>query len=40
MKLIDLLVREIRTSANYYSNVQVAPSVTLWIDKQRQGLNK
>lgn len=37
MKLIDLLVREIRDSATYNSNVQVAPSVILWIDKQRQG---
>ena len=37
MKLIDLLAKEIRASANYNSNVQVPPSVILWIDKQRQG---
>lgn len=37
MKLIDLLAKEVRASANYNSNVQVAPSVILWIDKQRQG---
>ena len=37
MKLIDLLAKEIRASANYNSNVQVIPSVILWIDKQRQG---
>jgi len=35
MKLIDLLAKEVRASANYNSNVQVAPSVILWIDKQR-----
>lgn len=38
MKLIDLLTKEIRTSANYNSNVQVVPSMFLWIDKQRQGV--
>ncbi len=38
MKIIDLLAREVRASANYNSNVQVAPSVILWIDKQRQGI--
>lgn len=36
MKIIDLLVDEVRASANYNSNVQVAPSVILWTDKQRQ----
>lgn len=36
MKLIDLLVREARSSANYNSNVQQAPCVILWPDKQRQ----
>lgn len=36
MKIIDLLVEEIRASADYNSNVQVAPSVVLWTDKQRQ----
>ena len=34
MKIIDLLAKEVRSSANYNSNVQVAPSVILWIDKQ------
>lgn len=37
MKLIDLLVKELRASVNYNSNVRVAPSMILWIDKQRQG---
>ncbi len=37
MKIIDLLAKEIRASANYKSNVQVAPSVIFWIDKQWQG---
>ena len=36
MKLIDLLATEIRASAVYNSNVQVAPSVILWTDKLRQ----
>lgn len=36
MKIIDLLVDEVRASADYNSNVQVAPSVILWTDKQRQ----
>lgn len=36
MKLIDLLRREVRSSAAYNSNVQVAPNVILWTDKQRQ----
>lgn len=36
MKLIDLLAKEVRASADYNSNVQVAPSVILWTDKQRQ----
>lgn len=36
MKLIDLLAAEIRGSAAYNSNVQVAPSVILWTDKLRQ----
>lgn len=36
MKLIELLVNEIRASAQYNSNVQVAPSIILWTDKQRQ----
>lgn len=36
MKLIDLLASEVRASADYNSNVQVAPSVILWTDKQRQ----
>ena len=35
MKLIDLLAKEIRASANYNSNVPVATSVILWIDKQQ-----
>ena len=33
MKLIDLLAAEIRGSAAYNTNVQVAPSVILWTDK-------
>ncbi|QWZ55586.1 MULTISPECIES: BREX-1 system phosphatase PglZ type B [Gammaproteobacteria] len=36
MKLIDLLADEVRASAAYNSNIQVAPSVILWTDKQRQ----
>lgn len=36
MKLIDLLTKEVRASAAYNSNVQEAPSVILWTDKQRQ----
>tara|TARA_R110001592_G_scaffold13740_2_gene62794 strand:- start:8619 stop:10937 length:2319 start_codon:yes stop_codon:yes gene_type:complete len=36
MKLIDLLANEVRASAAYNSNVQVAPSVILWTDKLRQ----
>jgi len=36
MKLIDLLAKEVRASAAYNSNVQEAPSVILWTDKQRQ----
>lgn len=36
MKLIDLLANEVRASVDYNSNVQVAPSVILWTDKQRQ----
>tara|TARA_R110002124_G_scaffold82995_1_gene217592 strand:+ start:20405 stop:21061 length:657 start_codon:yes stop_codon:yes gene_type:complete len=36
MKLIDLLAQEVRASAAYNSNVQEAPSVILWTDKQRQ----
>lgn len=36
MKLIDLLANEIRASAAYNSNVQVAPNVILWTDKLRQ----
>ena len=36
MKLIDLLAEEIRASAAYNSNVQVAPNVILWTDKLRQ----
>lgn len=36
MKLIDLLTEEVRSSAHYNSNVQVAPSVILWTDKLRQ----
>jgi hypothetical protein len=36
MKLIDLLATEIRASAAYNSNVQVAPRVILWTDKLRQ----
>lgn len=36
MKIIDLLTDEVRASAAYNSNVQVAPSVILWTDKQRQ----
>ena len=36
MKLIDLLATEIRNSAAYNSNVQVAPSVILWTDTLRQ----
>jgi len=37
MKLIDLLAKEVRASANYNSNVQVAPSVIPRIDRQQQG---
>lgn len=37
MKIIDLLAKELRDSATYNSNVQVPPSVILWIDKRRQG---
>lgn len=36
MKLIDLLTEEVRSSAHFNSNVQVAPSVILWTDKLRQ----
>lgn len=36
MKLIDLLAQEVRASAAYNSNVQVAPKVILWTDKLRQ----
>tara|TARA_R110000796_G_scaffold195079_1_gene311566 strand:- start:5423 stop:7741 length:2319 start_codon:yes stop_codon:yes gene_type:complete len=36
MKLIDLLADEVRASATYNSNVQVAPSAILWTDKLRQ----
>lgn len=36
MKIIDLLIDEVRASADYNSNMQVAPSVILWTDKQRQ----
>jgi len=36
MKLLDLLVSELRASAAYNSNVQIAPSVILWTDKLRQ----
>ena len=36
MKLIDLLAEEVRASAAYNSNVQVAPGVILWTDKLRQ----
>jgi len=36
MKIIDLLLGELRTSAAYNSNVQVAPRVILWTDKLRQ----
>lgn len=36
MKLIDLLAQEVRASAAYNSNVQVAPNVILWTDKLRQ----
>lgn len=36
MKIIDLLAEEIRASAEYNANSQVAPSVILWTDKQRQ----
>lgn len=39
MKLIDLLTKEVRASAAYNSNVQVAPSVILWTDKQQQWLS-
>lgn len=35
MKLLDLLCKEIRDSAKYNSNIQVAPSVVLWTDKKR-----
>tara|TARA_R110002051_G_scaffold263494_2_gene323322 strand:+ start:11817 stop:11936 length:120 start_codon:yes stop_codon:yes gene_type:complete len=37
MKIIDLLAKELRASAKHNLNVQVAPSVILWIDNQRQG---
>ena len=36
MKLIDLLVSEIRASAAFNSNIQAAPSVILWTDKLRE----
>jgi hypothetical protein len=36
MKLIDLLAQEVRASAVYNSNAQVAPKVILWTDKLRQ----
>lgn len=36
MKIIDLLTEEIRASAEYNASSQVAPSVILWTDKQRQ----
>lgn len=36
MKLIDLLIDEVRASASFNSNIQVAPSVVLWTDKLRQ----
>lgn len=36
MKLLDLLCDELRSSASYNSNIQVAPSVVLWTDKLRE----
>lgn len=36
MKLLDILCDEVRASASYNSNIQVAPSVVLWTDKLRQ----
>lgn len=36
MKLLDILCNELRVSAAFNSNIQVAPSVVLWTDKQRQ----
>lgn len=36
MKVIDLLIDEVRASAEYNSTSQVAPSVVLWTDKHRQ----
>lgn len=36
MKLIELLASEVRASAAYNSNIEVAPSVILWTDKARQ----
>lgn len=36
MKLLEILCKEIRDSATFNSNVQVAPSVVLWTDKLRQ----
>ncbi len=36
MKLLDILCNELRGSAAFNSNIQVAPSVVLWTDKLRQ----
>lgn len=36
MKLMELLIHKVRSSADYNSNVQAAPSVILWTDKLRQ----
>lgn len=36
MKLIELVTREVRSSADYNSSAQAAPSVILWTDKLRQ----
>lgn len=36
MKLIELLAKELRASAAYNSNIQMAPSVILWTDKSLQ----
>jgi hypothetical protein len=36
MKLLDLLTQEVRASAEFNASVQLAPSVILWTDKQRQ----
>lgn len=36
MKILDILCQEVRSSATYNSNIQVAPAVILWPDAHRQ----